>query len=98
MARRSRSDRGSATTPTRRQAGATVILRRIGWAIVVVWFAVTAAFVMTAAIPADPAKAVLGPHATQESLARVRRHYCLDRGAIVQYGCWLDHVVHGDLG
>lgn len=75
-----------------------MIWRRLGWALVVVWFVVTAAFVATTAIPADPAQALLGPHATQETLARVRTHYCLDRGVIVQYGCWLDHLAHGDLG
>ncbi|MEO7735303.1 MAG: ABC transporter permease, partial [Kofleriaceae bacterium] len=73
-------------------------LRRVGWMIVVVWFVITATFLVTALIPADPAKALLGPHATTESIARVRAHYCLDRGIAGQYGCWLDHVVHGDLG
>jgi len=75
-----------------------LVVRRIGWAIVVVWCAVTAPFVATVAIPADPASALLGPHATAETLARVRAHYCLDRGVVRQYGCWLERVVHGDLG
>jgi peptide/nickel transport system permease protein len=74
------------------------ILRRIGWMLVVVWFVVTATFLVVTAIPADPAKALLGPHATAETLARVRVHYCLDRGIVQQYGCWIDRVVHGDLG
>jgi len=75
-----------------------MLVRRIGWAILVVWFAVTAAFLATVAIPADPAKALLGPHATAETIQRVRAHYCLDRGIAVQYGCWIDRVAHGDLG
>jgi peptide/nickel transport system permease protein len=74
------------------------VVRRLGWAIVVVWFVVTATFLVTAAIPADPARTLLGPHATADSLARVRVHYCLDRSVVHQYGCWLGHVVHGDLG
>jgi peptide/nickel transport system permease protein len=74
------------------------IVRRIGWMFAVVWFVVTATFLVTAAIPADPAKALLGPHATAETLERVRVHYCLDRGVVWQYGCWLDRVVRGDLG
>jgi len=74
------------------------IARRIGWMLVVVWFVVTATFLVTTAIPADPAKALLGPHATAETLERVRVHYCLDRGIVQQYGCWLDRVVRGDLG
>lgn len=73
-------------------------IRRIGWSIIVVWFVVTTTFAMTAAIPADPIKALLGPHATPETIARVRAHYCLDKGLIGQYGCYALHVVRGDLG
>ncbi|HET7502441.1 MAG TPA: ABC transporter permease [Kofleriaceae bacterium] len=73
-------------------------MRRLGWTILVVWFVVTLTFVVTAAIPADPARALLGPHATPEAIERVRAHYCLDRGLAVQYGCWLARVAHGDLG
>jgi len=73
-------------------------VRRIAWTLAVVWFVVTATFAMIAAIPADPARAVLGPHATEDALARVRAHYCLDRGLARQYGCWLDRLAHGDLG
>jgi len=75
-----------------------LVLRRIGWSIVVVFFVVTATFAMLAAIPADPAKVLLGPHATQEQVQRVRAHYCLDDGVIAQYGCWISNVAHGDLG
>jgi peptide/nickel transport system permease protein len=75
-----------------------MFLRRLGWSIVVVWFVVTATFAMATAIPADPAKAMLGPHATPEALERVRAHYCLDQGVVVQYGCWLESIAGGDLG
>jgi peptide/nickel transport system permease protein len=74
------------------------IVRRVAWMIAVVWFVVTATFLVTVAIPADPAKALLGPHATPEAIERVRAHYCLDRGALAQYGCWISRVAHGDLG
>jgi peptide/nickel transport system permease protein len=74
------------------------VVRRAAWTIAVVWFAVTVTFLVTVAIPADPAKALLGPHATAETLARVRAHYCLDRGAVQQYGCWIARVARGDLG
>ena len=75
-----------------------LVLRRIGWSIVVIWFVVTATFAMIAAIPADPIKALLGPHATPATIVRARAHYCLDRGLAGQYACYLDHVAHGDLG
>lgn len=74
------------------------VLRRIGWAIVVAWFVVTLTFLVTSLIPADPARAMLGPRATPETLERVRAHYCLDRGVIGQYGCFVARLAHGDLG
>jgi peptide/nickel transport system permease protein len=74
------------------------LVRRLGWMIAVVWFAVTLTFVVTIAIPGDPAALLLGPHATPEAIERVRAHYCLDRGVAVQYGCWAWRLAHGDLG
>ena len=74
------------------------IVRRLAWSLLVVWFVVTAAFAMVTLIPADPAKAMLGPHATTETLARVRAHYCLDRGLTGQYACFVERLAHGDLG
>jgi peptide/nickel transport system permease protein len=74
------------------------IARRVAWTAVVMWFVVTAAFAVTVAIPADPAAALLGPHATPDAILRVRAHYCLDRGPIAQYGCWIVRVARGDLG
>jgi peptide/nickel transport system permease protein len=73
-------------------------LRRLGWAAVVIWFIVTATFAMLAAIPADPARVLLGPSSDAATVERVRAHYCLDEGTLVQYGCWLDRVARGDLG
>jgi peptide/nickel transport system permease protein len=77
---------------------ARVVLRRLAWSIVVAWFVVTSAFALVTLLPADPAKAMLGPHATPETIERVRAHYCLDRGLVGQYGCFVARLVHGDLG
>jgi peptide/nickel transport system permease protein len=74
------------------------VVRRIGWALVVAWFVVTLTFLVTSLIPADPARAILGPRATPETLERVRAHYCLDRGVVGQYGCFVSRLAHGDLG
>jgi peptide/nickel transport system permease protein len=75
-----------------------MIWRRLAWTVLVVWFVVTATFAMTTLIPADPARALLGPHATPEAIQRGRAHYCLDKGFLGQYACYVDHVVHFDLG
>ncbi|MGE0870807.1 MAG: ABC transporter permease [Kofleriaceae bacterium] len=75
-----------------------LVLRRLGWTLVVAWFVVTATFLMATAIPSDPARAMLGPHSTEQTRARLREHYCLDRGAVAQYACWIGNVAAGDLG
>ena len=74
------------------------VAKRIAWMIVVVWFAITATFVMTTAIPANPARTLLGPHSTPDAIHRVEQHYCLDRGLAGRYACYVGHIVHGDLG
>jgi ABC-type dipeptide/oligopeptide/nickel transport system permease component len=74
------------------------VAKRIAWMLVVVWFAITATFLMTTAIPANPARMLLGPHSTQEAIHRVEAHYCLDRGLAGRYACYVGHIVRGDLG
>ncbi|MEO8843938.1 MAG: ABC transporter permease [Kofleriaceae bacterium] len=75
-----------------------LVLRRLGWSIVVVWFVITATFAMTAAIPADPVRALLGAHSSKAAIQRVRAHYCLDRGIAGQYRCYVAALLRGDLG
>ena len=74
------------------------VARRLAWTVAVVWFVATITFVLTDAIPADPAKAMLGAHATPELVTRVRAAYCMDRGVVGRYGCWIARLAHGDLG
>lgn len=74
------------------------LVRRLAWSAVVVWFVVSAAFAMVMAIPADPARTLMGPHADAETLERVRAHYCLDGGIAEQYGCFVGNIARGDLG
>jgi peptide/nickel transport system permease protein len=77
---------------------AGTIVRRIGWALVVAWFCVTATFAASALVPADREAAIVGRHASQEVRAAARERYCLDRGVVGQYGCFVAGVVRGDLG
>ena len=74
------------------------LLRRLAWSLLVVCFVVSATFLMTMAIPADPARTLVGPHGDQETIARVREAYCLDGGFAHQYGCFIGNVARGDLG
>ena len=49
-------------------------------------------------IPGDVARALLGPMATDQSLAQLRHALGLDEAIYVQYGKWLWRALHGDLG
>jgi ABC-type dipeptide/oligopeptide/nickel transport system permease component len=76
---------------------AKYILKRIGMAIVTIWFVITITFVLMPAIPGNPfAKEGTMPKAIYENL---QRHYNLDKPLIVQYGIYLkDITLHFDFG
>lgn len=73
-------------------------LARLAWTALAIAFVITVTFVAVDAIPADPARAMLGPRATPELIAKVRAAYCMDDGLLVRYGCWLGALADGDLG
>lgn len=72
--------------------------RRLLWCLAMIWFTVTATFVVLHAAPGDPARALVGPHVSEEALAHVRAHHGLDQPLPVQYLRYLGKVVRGDLG
>lgn len=49
-------------------------------------------------VPGDIAKALLGPLATEETVAEFRHYLGLDQPLIVQYSKWLWRALQGDLG
>ncbi|MGN6551459.1 MAG: ABC transporter permease [Pararhizobium sp.] len=49
-------------------------------------------------LPADPVRQIAGRSATPEVVANIRRELGLDQPFIVQYGRYLVHLLHGDLG
>ena len=57
-----------------------------------------AVFLLVRLIPGDPARVVLGIHATPDLLLAVRARLGLDRGVGVQYLIYLRDLLHGDLG
>ncbi|MCG8418899.1 MAG: ABC transporter permease [Proteobacteria bacterium] len=74
------------------------LVRRLVWSVFVIWFVVSTTFAMLMWIPAEPARTLVGPHATPETLARVRQAYCLDAGFVETYGCFVGRMVRGDMG
>jgi ABC-type dipeptide/oligopeptide/nickel transport system permease component len=74
------------------------LVRRLFLTIPVLLGVATLVFALIHFIPGDPAQAMLGEGATPEDVAQLRGRLGLDRPLIVQYGAFLNGVVHGDLG
>ena len=74
------------------------LLRRLLLTIPVLIGVATLVFALIHFIPGDPAQAMLGEGATPEDVAQLRVRLGLDRPLLVQYGSFLNGVVHGDLG
>jgi peptide/nickel transport system permease protein len=74
------------------------LLRRLLSAALTVWLVVTATFLLSSALPADPARLVAGPHASDAVVERLRVELGLDQPLPVQYLRHLNGVLHGDLG
>lgn len=75
-----------------------LLLRRLGWCLAVPLFAVTLAFLILHVAPGDPARAIVGPHASEETLAHARAWHGLDRSLPEQYVHYLGNLLRGDLG
>jgi peptide/nickel transport system permease protein len=58
----------------------------------------TAVFLLLHLTPGDPTEVLLGPEATPERAAELRRDLGLDKPRAVQWGLWFGHVLRGDLG
>jgi peptide/nickel transport system permease protein len=72
--------------------------QRLGLMALTLWFVVTLTFLLTFAVPTDPARAIGGPKATAEQLDTIRQSLGLDDPLLVQYGRYLAGVAVLDLG
>jgi len=74
------------------------IVKRLAMLVPVMLGVSIIAFSLIHLAPGDPARTMLGERATQEQLNEIREKYGLDEPIYVQYGIWLNDVLHGDLG
>jgi len=74
------------------------IIKRLIQLIPVIIGVTIIAFSLIHLAPGDPARTMLGQHATQQELNEIREKYGLDEPVYVQYAIWLNGVLHGDLG
>ncbi len=77
---------------------AAYILRRLGYAVFVLWGALTMVFAVVRVIPGDPAQLIAGPQATRPEVEALRRDLGLADPLPVQYVRYLGQVVRLDLG
>jgi peptide/nickel transport system permease protein len=60
------------------------LLRRVGWAILVLFVVATLTFVLSHVVPADPAAFLAGQNATADTVARIRAENGLDHPILIQ--------------
>ena len=74
------------------------ILRRILATVPVMAIVAFFVFSLLYIAPGDPAAVIAGDQASPADVERIRQSLGLDRPFLVQFGSWLWHIVHGDLG
>lgn len=72
-------------------------LRRAFLSLIVLFLVSILVFIGTQAL-GDPARAILGRHATPASLAQLHHELHLDRPLVAQYVGWVGGLFHGNLG
>jgi len=74
------------------------ILRRILSTIPVMAIVALFVFSLLYIAPGDPAVVIAGDQASPADVERIRQSLGLDRPFLVQFGAWVWHILHGDLG
>src|ERR1700749_3837358 len=83
---------------TRSNAMLTMMSKRLLLVIPNLIGVVIVTFMLTRALPGDPAAYFAGPAATKEAIEQVRKQLGLDKPLIVQFGNYVSELAHGNLG
>jgi peptide/nickel transport system permease protein len=74
------------------------LVRRIGWAVIVLLVVSMITFLLGYLVPADPARVMAGPNAPQSVINLIRVQLGLNLPLYVQYARFLGHAVTGNFG
>jgi peptide/nickel transport system permease protein len=74
------------------------ILRRILSTLPVMGIVALFVFSLLYIAPGDPAAVIAGDQASPADVERIRQGLGLDRPFLIQFGSWVWHILHGDLG
>jgi peptide/nickel transport system permease protein len=75
-----------------------IILRRLVSALPVVAGVILVTFLLTRALPGDPAVYFAGPAASAQAIEQIRHRLGFDRSLPVQFLDYVERLAHGDLG
>src|SRR5712675_3731021 len=76
----------------------TMIGKRLMFAIPSLIGVIIVTFLLTRALPGDPAAYFAGPAADKQAVEQIRVKLGLDKPLIVQFGRYVADLAHGDLG
>src|SRR5215831_6929353 len=76
----------------------SMLLKRVLAAIPSLIGVVIVTFLLTRALPGDPAAYFAGPAATQEAIEQIRAHLGLNKSIAHQFALYLQDLARGDLG
>jgi peptide/nickel transport system permease protein len=74
------------------------IVRRVALMVPVALLVSFVTFMLIHLVPGDPARTILGPEASPESVVALDQQLGLDKPLWTQYGIWLNDAIHGNLG
>ena len=77
---------------------ANYLLKRIGVGIIITIISIVLLYGMIHMVPGDPLNVILGPRATPEMKAEIRKDLGLDKPLVIQVGRFLKNVFQGNLG
>lgn len=75
-----------------------IVLRRLAAALPVVAGVIVVTFLLTRALPGDPAVYFAGQAATKQAVEQIRHQLGFDRSLPVQFVDYVERLAHGDLG
>src|SRR5262249_2197732 len=74
------------------------LARRAGLTVFAIFGVTLITFALTHVVPADPVVAYLGDRAPPDLVEKVRHQMGLDKPLPVQYGIYIEGLLHGNLG
>jgi peptide/nickel transport system permease protein len=74
------------------------IIRRLLYAVFIIWGCATIVFFLLRLVPGDPVSVMLGGEYSPEAAEQLNKNLGLDEPLYVQYVTWMGNVLQGDLG